>query len=175
LFGPPNLALLIFDGFCSDAKGHLIDCFVGTIKDKVLDLLAASANYLPGVCTAGVFGFGGGGLGNAKGGLEGGLLVDKQIGKPATAQGIVEGSYGPVGLGQTKSETFVFVEPLPKVPVGVVYAADPHNGFINNGGISIGLFAGKAGDTKLGPIPIAGGFGGGYLTLSSAANCLKNF
>jgi hypothetical protein len=89
---------------------------------------------------------------------------------------IVEGGYGPVGLGQTPSETLAFVEPVPKVPAGVVFAANPQNNFMNNSGISIGLFAGKAGTTKLGPLPVIGGFGGGaYLTFSSAANCVKNF
>jgi hypothetical protein len=48
-----------------------------------------------------------------------------------------------VGVGQTPSETLVFVEPAPKVPVGVVFAANPQNRFINNSGISIGLFVGK--------------------------------
>jgi hypothetical protein len=99
-------------------------------------------------------------------------LVDKQIGKAATAQPIGEVSYGPVGVGVTPSEALVFVQPAPKVPVGTVFAADWHNGFINNSGISIGLFAGKFGHGK----GLAGGFGGGaYLTFSSAANCLKNF
>jgi len=90
--------------------------------------LARNANYLPGVCTAGAFGFGTGGVGNDKGGLQGGVLIDKQIGQPATTQPIGEVGYGPVGVGQTPSETLVFVEPAPKVPVGVVYAANPQNG-----------------------------------------------
>src|SRR6266478_3643791 len=111
------------------------------LKDKFLDFLSAHANYLPGVCTAGVFGFGTGGVGNDKGGLQGGVLIDKQIGQPATTQPIGEVGYGPVGVGQTPSETLVFVEPAPKVPVGVVYAANPQNAFINNSGISIGFFA----------------------------------
>jgi RHS repeat-associated protein len=146
--------------------------FFSGLKDKFLDFLARNANYLPGVCTAGAFGFGTGGGGNASGGAEGGLLVDKQIGKATTAQPIGEVSYGPVGVGATPSEALVFVQPAPKVPVGAVFAADWHNGFINNSGISIGLFAGKFGHGK----GLAGGFGGGaYLTFSSAANCLKNF
>jgi hypothetical protein len=154
------------------SSGNSSGGFFSGIKDKFLDFLAAHANYLPGVCTAGVFGFGTGGVGNDKGGLQGGVLVDKQIGQPATTQPIGEVGYGPVGVGQTPSETLVFVEPAPKVPVGAVFAANPQNGFINNSGISIGLFAGKAGSGK----GFAGGFGGGaYLTFSSAANCLKNF
>jgi hypothetical protein len=103
-------------------------------------------------------------------------LVDKQLGKPLTIQPIGEVSYGPVGVGTTPSEKLLFVEPSPKIPIGVVFAADPKNGFLNNSGISIGLFAGKAGDKKVGPVPLAGGYGGGvYLTFSSAANCNKSF
>jgi hypothetical protein len=154
------------------SSGNGIGGFFGGIKDKFLDFLAAHANYLPGVCTAGAFGFGTGGLGNASGGAEGGVLVDKQIGKATTVQPIGEVSYGSVGLGVTPSEALVFVQPVPKIPAGAVFAADWHNSFINNSGISIGLFAGKFGHGK----GFAGGFGGGaYLTFSSAANCLKNF
>jgi len=104
---------------CGNSSGG----FFSGLKDKFLDFLSAHANYLPGVCTAGVFGFGTGGVGNDKGGLQGGVLIDKQIGQPATTQPIGEVGYGPVGVGQTPSETLVFVEPAPKVPVGVVYAA----------------------------------------------------
>lgn len=112
------------------------------------------------------------GGGNANGGAEGGLLVDKQIGEATTVQPIGEVSYGPFGVGATPYEALVFVQPAPKVPVGAVFAADWHNGFINNSGISIGLFAGKFGHGK----GLAGGLGGGaYLTFSSAANCPKNF
>ncbi len=158
--------------FLGTLGGNTSREFLSGLKDKFLDFLAAHANYLPGVCTAGVFGFGTGGIGNDKGGGQGGVLTDKQIGQPATTQPIGEIGYGPVGVGQTPSETLVFVEPAPKVPVGVVYAANPKNFFINNSGISIGLFAGKAGNKK----GLAGAFGGGaYLTFSSAANCLKNF
>ena len=170
---PGDLALLnlIGAGNGSNASG-----FFGRIKDKFLDFLAAHANYLPGVCTAGAFGFGTGGLGNAKGGLEGGVLVNKQLGQPTTAEPIGEAAYGPVGVGITPSETLVFVQPNSKVPAGVVFAANPQNSFINNSGISIGFFAGKAGHGSVGGVPAAGGFGGGaYLTFSSAANCVKNF
>ena len=150
--------------------------FFGNIADKFLDFLAAHADYLPGACTGGVFGFGGVGPGTDKGGGEGGVLVDKQIGRRVTVQPIGEAFYGPVGVGATPSETLVFVEPSAKIPAGAVFAANPQNGFINNSGISIGVFAGKPGHRNLGPIPATGGYGGGiYLTFSSAANCLKNF
>ena len=154
------------------SSGNSSGGFFSGIKDKFLDFLARNANYLPGVCTAGAFGFGTGGAGNASGGAEFGGLVDKQIGKPATVQPLGEVSYGPVGVGGTPSEALVFVQPAPKVPAGFVFAANPQNGFINNSGISIGFFAGKFGHGK----GLAGGAGGGaYLTFSSAANCLKNF
>jgi hypothetical protein len=153
---------------CGNSSGG----FLSGLKDKFLDFLARNANYLPGVCTAGAFGFGTGGLGNDKGGCQGGVLIDKQIGKPTTVQPLGEVGYGPVGVGATPSEALVFVSPAPKVDAGVVFAADWHNGFINNSGISIGLFVGRSGNKK----GIAGGYGGGaYLTFSSAANCLKNF
>jgi hypothetical protein len=156
----------------SAVGGNSSGGFFSGLKDKFLNFLAANANYLPGVCTAGVFGFGTFGAGNASGGVEGGGLVDKHIGSPTTAEPLGEASYGPVGVGATPSEALVFVQPAPKVPLGAVFAADWHNGFINNSGISIGLFAGKFGHGK----GLAGGFGGGaYLTFSSAANCLKNF
>ncbi len=153
-------------------SGNSSGGFFSGLKDKFLDFLARNADYLPGVCTAGAFGFGTVGGGNANGGAEFGGLVDKQLGKPATVQPLGEVSYGPVGIGGTPSEALVFVQPAPKVPVGFVFAANPQNGFINNSGISIGFFAGKFGHGK----GLAGGAGGGaYLTFSSAANCVKNF
>jgi hypothetical protein len=164
-------------GFASDIvgsgnfSGNTSGGFFSGLKDRFLDFLARNANYLPGVCTAGAFGFGTGGGGNASGGVEGGALIDKHIGSPTTVEPLGEASYGPVGVGATPSEVLVFVQPT-KVPVGAVFAASPQNGFINNSGISIGVYAGKFGHGK----GLAGGFGGGaYLTFSSAANCVKNF
>ena len=157
--------------FAQDS-GNSSGGFFSSLKDKFLDFLARNGNYLPGVCTAGAFGFGTGGAGNDKAGAEGGFLYDKQIGQPGTVQRLGEVSYGPVGVGGTPSEVLVFVQPAPKVPAGVVFAANPHNGFISNSGIFIGLFAGLFGHKK----GVAGGAGGGaYLTFSSAANCVKKF
>src|SRR5579883_1822904 len=76
--------------FARTGRGSSSGGFFSGLKDKFLDFLARNANYLPGVCTAGAFGFGTGGVGNDKGGLQGGVLIDKQIGQPATTQPIGE-------------------------------------------------------------------------------------
>ena len=142
------------------------------LNNAVMDWIGQNADYLPGVCTAGAFGFATGGLGNEKGGVEGGLLVDKQLGSPKKVELLGEASYGPVGVGATPSEVLVFVQPG-KASAGAVFAADPSNGFINKSGISIGFWVGRLGHAKPGAVPVAwGAGGGGYLTFSSAANCL---
>jgi hypothetical protein len=113
------------------------------------------------------------GTGGPGRGLEGGGLRDKHIGSPAKTEPLVEGGAGPIGVGVTPSEVLVFVQPASKVPAGVVFAADPTNHFINNSGISIGLWAGRLGHSTL-PIPASWGYSvGAYLTFSSAANCLN--
>jgi RHS repeat-associated protein len=170
VYGNLGLLGLLGGGSGGNSGGNSSGGFFSGLKDKFLDFLSRNANYLPGVCTAGAFGFGTGGVGNDKAGAEGGLLYDKQIGQPGTVQRLGEVSYGPIGVGGTPSEVLVFVQTAPKA--GVVFAANPQNGFINNSGISIGLFAGGFGHKK----GVAGGAGGGaYLTFSSAANCVKNF
>ena len=51
--------------FAQDS-GNSSGGFFSCLKDKFLDFLARNGNYLPGVCTAGAFGFGTGRVAKAR-------------------------------------------------------------------------------------------------------------